>query len=75
MKKVLSVILFFSSLEQGINHGNVKLPGIFTDNMVLQRAMCMPLWGWADPGELIKAEIDGYKGETMYINIENCFRQ
>ncbi len=30
---------------------DVKLPAIFTDHMVLQREMPLPVWGWADPGE------------------------
>jgi sialate O-acetylesterase len=29
----------------------VKLHGLFTDNMVLQRDMKIPIWGTADPGE------------------------
>ncbi len=29
----------------------VKLPTLFSDHMVLQRDMPLPVWGWADPGE------------------------
>ncbi len=32
---------------------DVKLPAIFSDHMVLQRDMRLPVWGWADPGEQI----------------------
>ena len=32
---------------------NVTLPGIFSDNMVLQRDTPIPVWGWASPGEKI----------------------
>ena len=31
----------------------VKLPGMFTDGMVLQRDAPAAVWGWADPGEKI----------------------
>ena len=31
--------------------GDVKLPAIFGDHMVLQRDAKAPIWGWADPGE------------------------
>ncbi len=32
---------------------NVKMPAIFSDNMVLQRGMRIPVWGWAEPGEKV----------------------
>ena len=31
-------------------HGEVKLHGLFSDNMVLQRDTRVPVWGWADEG-------------------------
>jgi sialate O-acetylesterase len=31
----------------------VKLPALFTDNMVLQREHTIPVWGWADKGETV----------------------
>jgi len=30
---------------------DVKLPSVVGSNMVLQRDMELPVWGWADPGE------------------------
>jgi sialate O-acetylesterase len=35
----------------------VKLHGLFTDNMVLQRDMKVPIWGTADPGEQITVSL------------------
>ncbi len=32
---------------------DVRLPAIIGDNMVLQRAIDAPIWGWADPGEKV----------------------
>src|SRR2546421_844475 len=32
---------------------DVRLPGIFSDNMVLQRDAHVPVWGWADDGEVV----------------------
>lgn len=34
--------------------GAIKLPSIFSDNMVLQQKSNVPVWGWASPGEQIK---------------------
>ena len=28
----------------------LKLPAIFSDNMVLQQQMTVPVWGWSSPG-------------------------
>ncbi|MEP6673688.1 MAG: sialate O-acetylesterase [Ferruginibacter sp.] len=46
---IVPMILFF------INHvfANVKLPALFSDNMVLQQKSKVNIWGWADPGEQI----------------------
>jgi sialate O-acetylesterase len=33
--------------------GDVKLPAIISDHMVLQRDAKVPIWGWADPGEAV----------------------
>ncbi|OFX33322.1 MAG: hypothetical protein A2W90_03700 [Bacteroidetes bacterium GWF2_42_66] len=37
----------------------VRLPHIFSSNMVLQQGRENPIWGWADKGERITLEIDG----------------
>jgi len=33
---------------------DVRLPGIFTDHLVLQRESKVAVWGWADAGEAVK---------------------
>ena len=42
-------------------HGEVKLHGLFSDNMVLQRETRVPVWGWADEGEQVTVEFRGQK--------------
>jgi sialate O-acetylesterase len=42
----------------------VKLHGLFTDHMVLQRGMAVPIWGWADDGERVTVEFRGKKVST-----------
>ena len=46
---LLGEILFFC----GNISANVKLPAIFSDNMVLQQQSKVAIWGWADPGEQV----------------------
>jgi sialate O-acetylesterase len=36
----------------------VKLPKIFSDNMVLQRGRPIVIWGWADPNEKIRIRLN-----------------
>ena len=42
----------------------VELAPIFSDNMVLQREMKVPVWGKADPGEAVTVEFAGQKRDT-----------
>jgi sialate O-acetylesterase len=37
---------------------NVTLPGIFSDNMVLQRNTLIPVWGWADANEKVEVKFN-----------------
>lgn len=39
--------------------GEVSLPKVFGDHMVLQRGMPVPVWGWAAPGEHVKVTFGG----------------
>ncbi len=39
----------------------VRMPGFFNDNMVLQRDMDVPIWGWADSAESVTVEFAGQK--------------
>ena len=43
---------------------NVRLPALFTDNMVLQRDMKVPVWGWGDPGGRVTVSIAGCRRST-----------
>jgi sialate O-acetylesterase len=53
----LAFAALFLSLACGTLHAAVKLPGVFGDNMVLQRDRAVPVWGWADKGEEVTVKI------------------
>ena len=38
---------------------DVRLPGIFTDHMALQREADVPVWGWAEAGERVEVQFAG----------------
>lgn len=42
----------------------VKLPGFFTDHMMFQREAPVTIWGWADPGETVKATLGDQSGSA-----------
>lgn len=43
---------------------DVKLPALFSDNMVLQQGARVPVWGWADEGERVAVTFRGRKVST-----------
>jgi sialate O-acetylesterase len=71
MKRILSIFILVASSIVAWSHvaalaadaeaAGLKLPGIFTDHMVLQRDMPVPVWGWAEPGEEVTVEFAGQK--------------
>ena len=69
-----AVILFISfHLVSAYSHADVRLPALFSDNMVIQHEMKIPVWGWADPGEKVIVEIGDYRAETV-TNIEGKWK-
>lgn len=41
--------------------GELKVATIFSDHLVLQRDKPVPVWGWADAGEMVTVEFAGQK--------------
>ncbi|OGG02318.1 MAG: hypothetical protein A3F83_07980 [Candidatus Glassbacteria bacterium RIFCSPLOWO2_12_FULL_58_11] len=55
-----SLIVFSLCLGLAIPaRAELRLPRLFSDNMVLQQGIRAPVWGWADPGELIVVDLEG----------------
>ena len=42
----------------------VTLPAVFSDHMVLQHGVPLPVWGWADAGEKVAVSIAGQSKEA-----------
>ncbi len=60
---VMSSVLFFSHLNL---FAEVKLPRVFGSNMVLQRDMPAPIWGWAATGEEVSVSLSDQNAETVH---------
>ena len=62
LKYTFTVIALFLLIPVCVlQAAELKLPGFFTDHMVLQREMAAPVWGWANPGEEITVSFAGQK--------------
>lgn len=48
MKRILALVCLGIAMKGA---AQVKLPALIGDNMVLQRSVQAPVWGWAAPGE------------------------
>src|SRR5688500_9308160 len=51
-------------------HADVRLPAIFSSNMVLQQGTRVPVWGWADVGEEVTVEFRDQKVKVKAANGE-----
>jgi sialate O-acetylesterase len=59
------LIIFLSNIQ---SFGNVRLPTLVSDNMVLQRNTNISIWGWAASGEKVSIQFRGknYKTTTAF---------
>lgn len=61
--KTLSVAVYVITCAT-MASAEVEMPGILSDDMVLQRELPVPIWGTAAPGEKVVISFDGQKIET-----------
>ena len=63
--KISRAVVFTSILLAGLAaRADVRLPGLFSDNMVLQQGLPVTVWGWADNGEEVTVSFRGQKAKT-----------
>ena len=58
-------LAMFVALSVSLAQAEVKLPAVFSDNMVLQRDIDVPVWGWADAGEKVVVTFNGQTKDTV----------
>lgn len=66
--RMKTVIVFLAAAMTIVSTGSpqpvsadLTMPSIFSDNMVLQRGIEIPVWGWADPGDSVTVSIDSLR--------------
>lgn len=65
-------ILFLLLLSVAWLRAELALAPVFTDHMVLQRDVPLPVWGRAAPGELVTVEFAGDK-KTAFADVDGCW--
>jgi len=63
--KTTFLFLFLSFFSATLGWGAVTLPNVIGDNMVLQRDLPVPIWGWAEPGEQVTISFAGQSKTTL----------
>src|SRR5262245_27735098 len=50
-------LLLFACTASSAAYADVKLPSLFSDHMVVQADVEVPIWGWASPGESVAVRL------------------
>lgn len=66
MKKIFLIVPL--ALFSVFSNAAIRLNALFSDNMVLQRNMEVPVWGWANEGEKVRVE---FAGQTVSTTTQN----
>ncbi len=64
IRNTVALFLVFAYLSAGELRAELKLHSLFTDHVVLQRGMPVPVWGTADAAGAIEVEFAGQKVKT-----------
>ena len=64
MKKLSVSLVLIICVCGGSAFGDVRLPKVFTDHIVLQQELPIAVWGWADKGEKVSVALAGKTVET-----------
>ncbi|MFH1024753.1 MAG: sialate O-acetylesterase [Planctomycetota bacterium] len=75
MRNVFSAacsVIFAVAVLSGAR-ADVRLPKIFTDDMMIQRDQPVRVWGWAEPGEPVKVSLAG-KESAVRADEKGCWR-
>ncbi|WP_224997794.1 sialate O-acetylesterase [Cesiribacter sp. SM1] len=66
--QLLAIKIVFTLLliaAHALLYAQVQLPKVFSNNMVLQRDLDIPVWGTADPGAQITVELGAHRIKTI----------
>jgi len=64
VKALASLPVVFLLFGIATTSGDVQLPSLFSEHMVLMKAQTAPVWGKADPGEQVTVTLNGKTAQT-----------
>jgi sialate O-acetylesterase len=59
--KRTALLMFALVVCTGFAHAEFRVAQMFTDHLVLQRDIDVPVWGWTTPGKSVTVEFGGQK--------------
>lgn len=62
--RTVALIAVIAALVSAPVRADVRLPRVFTDDMMLQRDQPIPVWGWADPGEALTVTLSAHTAKA-----------
>lgn len=62
--KTILTLFAFLSIATTFVLADVRLPHVIGSNMILQREMQIPIWGWADPCEQVTVKFANHQANT-----------
>ena len=63
LRKIAMVLCLL--LPPCVQGAGLRMPSIFSDNMVLQTGQPLPVWGWAEPDQRVEVKILGQTAATQ----------
>ena len=70
LRRFLSVLFLVTYLSAiGQQENKIQLPSIFSDHIVLQQKMQVPVWGSAEPNKIVSVQLAGFTSTTK-VNAE-----
>ena len=66
LRSTVSILLV--GMAVGSTRAELRLPAVFSDNMVLQQGVKVPVWGWAGDGEAVAVS---FQGQTVSAGVQN----
>ena len=65
MRNLILTVFLISLINPIVNAAELKLSRLFSDHMVLQRQVQIPIWGKDKPQQQITVEFAGQKATTI----------
>ena len=67
MKTIATIffVLIVAALSAAGANANVSLPDVISEAMVLQQGQAVPIWGKADPGEVVTVRFAGQSKKAI----------